>query len=204
MSSDTLEKDHASLKGMFEFSASNYSFPAEVTKHHRFSKLDFDVGEVTKGCSKVETSTRRLARLAQTDSHQHFLELYHDPVMKHNMKTPRHLWTAEHHAHNDALSLIKELYERTEADEDGRNLRVRKLPMSDASKMQDDVYYESTDGVVCKSARAWSFAVAGHACFMNSQSANRCMIAFRGSDDGGDWADNILGSLNYEVHNGSL
>jgi len=202
MSSDTLKNDDASLKGMFDFSATNYSFPAEVSKDQQFAAIDIDIAKLSDECLKHDKSTSRRLKMARENSHQHFLDNYHTPLMAHNAETPRHLWTAEHEMHHDALSLINELYEKTTSDADGRNLRAlsreelsRKLGETAASQAMDDVY---DAGAVCKNAHSWAFSVAGQACYIK----RGCLFAFRGSDDNGDWADNILGSLSIESHNG--
>jgi hypothetical protein len=203
MSSDTLKKDDASLQGMFDFSsATNYSFPAEVSKDQQFAAVDIDIAKISDECLKHDKSTSRRLKMARENSHQHFVEMYHTPLMAHNAETPRHLWTAEHQTHHDALSLINDLYEQTTSDADGRNLRARKLGETDASKAMDDVYNTANEGqaewATCVDAKAWATAVAGQACYLK----RGCMFAFRGSDDNGDWSDNIIGSLSIESHNG--
>ena len=133
------------------------------------------------------------------------MKYYHEPMTSIHKATPRHLWTEETHAHANALSVIKELYEadKSEALKRGeaevRRLAARKLGETAASQAMEEVYDSSRPEVICHAASAWIHSdIKGEGCYLQ----RGCLFAFRGSDDNADWADNILGSLNFRTHSG--
>ena len=135
------------------------------------------------------------------------MKYYHEPMTEMHKSTPRHLWTDETHHQADALAAIKQLYEadKTEALKRGE-AEARRLAETASSQAMDDVYDSNRPEVICHTASAWVHSeIKGEGCYLQRQDPRTntfCLFAFRGSDDGADWADNILGSIQFRTHAG--
>lgn len=92
-------------------------------------------------------------------------------------------------------------YIADEDDEEGRKLR--ELGKTTASRMAQDVYDDDAHCFDSPDHLGWA---DGQVCYK----VDGCRLAFRGSDDGADWVDNIMGTMTgtvkgqggVRIHNG--